>query len=351
MPNQKFVTIDIGSAWTKAFLASLDSDNKLIVEKSARLPTSWGDFSLATTLLVSKISEPAATKIIVSHFPEVEKLAKKIGTDFVTETEAAAALVKYFKSSSENFFILDAGASSLRENFKTEDVGKYLTFNANPLFLENFIGKKRYKPHILPADSNELEIEEALVRSNFQAKLFGRNKTKKSLITVTGGAISGTPRLSRAALILLDILDSEEVVQVRFDRDFFLPSFGALLAKFKRLHTSSYGKWLEDLGAFVSLGQALPIELDWGYSQLQKVEMAPGEISLVPSPAEQKIKLTFVTKEKEKRKFEINGGSLGVVLDSRVKHLQLSFGQAESRRMMTEWLKQIEQAEITKEAF
>ena len=351
MPNQKFVTIDIGSAWTKVFLASLDSDNKLIVEKSARLPTSWGDFSLATTSLVSKISEPAASKIVVSHFPEVEKLAKKDNADFVTEGEAALALVKYFKNSGESFFILDAGASNLREDFKTEDIGKYLTFNANPIFLENFIGKKRYKPHLLPADTNELEIEEAFVRSSFQAKLFGRDKTKKSLITVTGGAISGTPRLSRAALILLDILDGEEVVQVRLDRDFFLPSFGALLAKFKQLQRVTHGKWLEDLGTFVSLGRALPIELDWGYSQLQKVDMAQGEISLVPSPAEQKIKLTFVTKAKEKKRFNISGGSLGVVLDSRVKPLQLSFGQAESRRIMTEWLKQIEQAEITKEVF
>ncbi|MCH7541525.1 hypothetical protein IH981_01975 [Patescibacteria group bacterium] len=351
MPNQKFLTIDIGSAWTKVFLVSLGPDDKLSVEKSARLPTSWGDFSISFNSLVSKISEPEATKIVVSNFPEVEKLAKNTNADFVNEEEAAAALVKYFRTRGQNFFILDAGASNLKDNFKAEEIGKYLTFASNPIFLENFIGKKRYKPHILPSDTKELEIEEAFLRSSFRAKLSGRDKKKKSLIAITGGAISGGPRLSRVALILLDILDKYEVAQVQFDRDFFLPSFGALLAKFKQLHAIGYGRWLENLGTFVSLGHSLPIELDWGYSQLQKVEMAEGEIAIVPVPIEQKIHLTFATKTKDKKKFDINGGSLGVVLDSRVKPLQLTFGQGSSRHLMEGWLKQIEKAEITKEAF
>ncbi|HEX7456499.1 MAG TPA: hypothetical protein VF303_03465 [Candidatus Nanoarchaeia archaeon] len=351
MPDQKVITIDIGSAWTKVFLVSLDSENTVKIEKSARLPTSWGDFSLATNLLLSKISENGVPKIFVSHFLEIEKLASKLGGDFVNEQAAAVALVKYFKNPGENFFILDAGASNLREAFQAENIGKYLTFAADPLFLENFIGKKRFKPRLLPLDTKELEIEEAFLRTNFQEKLSARNEKNVSLIALTGGMISGTPRLSRVALILLDVLGKEEITQVVFDREFFLPSFGALLTTYKRLQTAQCGAWLERLGTFVSLGESIAIELDWGYSQLQKVELAAGEISLIPAPSEQKIKLTLALGNKEKKRFDIVGGSLGILLDARTKPLPLVFGQNASRNLVAGWLKQIEEAEITKEAF
>ncbi len=351
MPDQKFVTVDIGSAWTKAFLVNLDSTGKVSVEKSKRLPTSWGDFSITTNSLLTAISETGASKIIVSHFPEIEKLAKSIGANFVSEEAAAAALVKYFKSAKANFFILDAGASNLRESFQAENIGKHLTFQSSLLYLENFIGEKRLKPHVLPSSTKELEVEEAFVRSTFASKLLGRNKTNMNLIAITGGAISGTPRLSRTALMLLDILEKEEVAQILLDREFFLPSFGALLANFKQLSSYDCGEWLENLGAFVSLGGALSVELDWGYSQLQKVELAEGEISLIPAPSEQKIKLGVILGKKDIKRYGIAGGSLGVLLDSRTKPLPLSFGQASSRKLVTSWLKQIEQAEIGQEAF
>jgi hypothetical protein len=351
MPDQKFVTVDIGSAWTKAFLVNLDSGGNLSIAKSKRLPTSWGDFSITTNFLLTSVAEAGAEKIIVSHFPEIEKLAKKLGASFVSEEASASSLVKYFKVKNSNFFILDAGASSLRESFQAENIGKYLTFQSSLIYLENFVGEKRLKPHILPSNTKELEVEEGFVRSNFSSKLTGRNKAKQALMAVTGGAISGTPRLSRTALMLLDTLGKEEVAQVVLDREFFLPSFGALLASFKQLHTSGWGSWLEPLGAFVSLGGALGVELDWGYSQLQKVELEEGEISLIPAPHEQKIKLKTGNKKNEKKNFEITGGSLGVLLDSRSKPLPLSFGQASSRKLMSNWLKQIEQAELNKEAF
>ncbi len=54
MPEQKFLTFDIGSAWTKAFLVSMDSQNIVHIEQSFRLPSSWGDFSVSVKLLQSR---------------------------------------------------------------------------------------------------------------------------------------------------------------------------------------------------------------------------------------------------------------------------------------------------------
>ncbi|OGY25296.1 MAG: hypothetical protein A2Z11_02960 [Candidatus Woykebacteria bacterium RBG_16_43_9] len=351
MPEQKFLTIDIGSAWTKAFLVNIDSENNVNIEQTYRLPTSWGDFSIATKLLRNQIPSGEATKLFVSHLPEVEGLAKKEGGEFVKEQDAAEALVKFLKKSDTNVSILDGGASNLHERTQAEDVGKYLTFASSAIFLENIIGKKKFKPHLLPTDTKELEIEEAFLRTTFSEKLSKQAINKKILIAATGGMISGSPRLSRIALLILDILGSGSVAQVIFDREFFLPSFGALLSKYKQLQMSTPGQWLEELGTLASLGGSQKLDLDWGYSQLQQVELSEGEISLIPAPKEQKIKLTLSHSNKEKRDYDIVGGSLGIVLDARSKPPPLVFGQAQSRKNMTTWLKELERAEINKEAF
>lgn len=351
MPEQKFLTLDIGSAWTKAFLVNIDAQNTVNIEQSVRLPSSWGDFSKSVKLLQSKLPAKDVTKIFVSHLPEIEALAKKEGAVFVKEQDAAHSLVQYLKKSDSNVTILDGGASNLHERTQAEDIGKYLTFASSVIFLENLIGKKKFKPHLLPTDTKELEIEEAFLRAVFADKLVNLISNKKILIAVTGGVISGSPRLSRIALLLLDIMGPGTLAQVIYDREFFLPSFGALLAKYKQLQVSTPGDWLDDLGLFASLGGPQKIELDWGFSQVQKVELADGEISLIPAPKNQKIKLTLPLHKNDKRHYNILGGSLGVVLDARSKPLPLVFGQAASRKLMTEWLKELEQAEINKEAF
>ncbi len=350
MPNQQFLTIDVGSAWTKAFLVNF-ADNYVNVEKSVKLPTSWGDLSFSVNLLLSQILQKDVTKIFISNLPEVEKIAEKNGGQFVREDTAATNLVRYFKVSNSGFIILDAGASNFKQPFLIEDVGKYLTFQANSIFLENFIGKKRYQAHVLPVDTKELEIEEAFLRSIFKAKLSGRSSGKQNIIALSGGVISGTPKLSRVALILLDIHERMDVSQVLFDREFFLPSFGALLSTYKQLQTANVGPWLENMGTLVSLGGKMAADLDWDYSQIQKIELEEGEISLVPVPKEQKIKLSLVTSEKNKSLYEVGGGTLGLVFDARIKPLPIAYGQNESRKLMTDWLKQVEEAELSKEVF
>ena len=351
MQEQKFLTIDIGSAWSKAFLVSVDSENKLEVEKSSRLPTSWGDLPYVIGELKKKISAEKLQTIYVSHLPEVEAIAAKEKVDFVSEKDAAEALAKFFKKSDSFLTILDGGASNLHENIEPETIGKFLTFQSSSIFLENFFGKRRFRAHILPTDTKELEIEEAFLRSIFQNKFTDTPVNKKLLVLVTGGVLSGSPRLSRLALLILDTLGSDVTAQILFDREFFLPCFGALLAKYKQVHMVTTGSWLEDLGAFISLGDSKKIELDWGFSQVQQVELSDGEISLIPAPKEQKIKLSVFLSKKEKKEHTVNGGNLGIVLDARSRPLPLTFGQADSRNLMSKWFKELEQAEINKEVF
>ncbi|OGY22072.1 MAG: hypothetical protein A2126_02170 [Candidatus Woykebacteria bacterium GWB1_45_5] len=346
--QQKFVTIDIGSSWTKLFLVNLDEQNLLNVERSVRLPTSLDDLSITINSLLSQIPKENGPKIFVSNLEGVEKLAKEAKAEFVKEEEATGHLTNFLREADSDCVVLDAGASNLGSHFVTEAVGKFLTFPINEITLENFFGNRRFRPHILPKNTKELEIEEAYAR-NYLAECFsGRPKEKKVLVAASGGPISGTPSLVRAALLISDILGAGDVAQVFFDREFFLPSFAALLARYKQLEAANLGAWFEPLGAFVSLGGSSQLSLDWGYSETQEAELGPDEISLIPAPTGQRINLSFTLPPaaKEKKTFSVTGGSLGILLDARAKPLPLSFGQETSRHQVAAWQKEVEKVAV-----
>jgi hypothetical protein len=351
MPAEKFLTVDIGRAWTKAFLVALDSENRLDVEKTLRLPTSHGDLSLVVKNLISNLTQEAQTpKIFVSRLDRVENVAKKWSGEFIHEDASGRALTEFFKKSDSRVTILDAGASNLETNIETHEIGKYLSFAINEIGLENFLGNKKFRPHMVPLNVKELEIEEAFFRNLFKSSMENAPDKKKLLVVATGGIFSGTPNIYRLAILLLDILVTGQLAQVYFDREFFLPSFGALLSKYKQLQVVSTGGWLDNLGAFASLGAERKVDLNWGYSTVQKVELTGDEIALVPAPGNQDIKVEF-TMDKEKRTHSVLGGSMGILMDARSKPLQLAFGQGSSRDKIRSWLKQVEESRRAEEAF
>ena len=350
MPATQFLTIDIGKAWTKAFLVSQDQSGSLQIEKSAKQPTSHGDISISTKFLISSLSQVNSQAVMVSRLDEAEQLAKNLKIDFIHEETSSKNLSSYFKKNDNQVTILDAGASKLATKIETSEVGKYLSFDIKEITLENFLGNKSFRPHTIPTNVKELEIEEAFYRNLFLASMANTSAEEKQLLVVSGGIVSGTPNIYRLANILLDVLSSGQVAQVYFDREFFLPSFGALLSKYKQLSVFGTGKWLDNMGALISLGSPLPLELNWGYSLKQKVELTADEIASVPAPVEQEIEVNF-TFQNKKRRFTVNGGSLGLLIDAREKPLLLSFGQKSTRTKISSWFKQLEESSLAEEAF
>ncbi len=350
MPQtQKFITIDVGKAWTKVFLAKISSDNILDIESSSRLPTSYPDLAFSIKSQLNNIKEKDIKMLLVSGLEQAEIVAKNIGADFVKEEMAVASLVEFFKRSGEKVAILDAGASNFDITVDTKEIGKYLSFSIAETALENFLGNKAARPHHLPRNIKELEIEESFFKKIYEDKL-AQSEKKKFFLVVTGGLFSDTPDVSRLSLVLLDILKENQIAQVDFDREFFLPSFGALLSSFKRLEIVVPGQWLDRLGSFVSLGGPKNVKLDWGFSQMQEVELSSDEIAFIPAERDQKIEIEFAS-GREKIRTTCFGGTLGIVLDSRPKPLGLVFAQEASRKKVVAWLKTIQKNRSSKEAF
>jgi len=286
----------------------------------------------------------------VRSLEEAEKVDKEAGGEFFEKKKAAETLKNFFKKRDFEVIVLDGGTGGFENRIETGEIGKFLSFSINEISLENFLGNRLLRPHTIPKNIKELEIEEAVLRNILAKNLQEATNKKQFTIVGTGGLISGTPSVSRLANLFLDILGVGDVAAILFDREFFLFSFGALLAKYKQLQIVKTGDWLDNLGAFFSLGSPSKVTLDWGYSQVQEVQLEKDEIALIPVPLQQKIGVGF-SSNNEKRHVSVFGGSLGLVLDARAKPLQLTFGQHESRNKVAAWLKNLENTKMIEEAF
>ena len=341
--TDSFLILDIGTAWTKAFL--IGSADPLKIQQSAKLPTSVEDLRFSTNLLINKLKPKVKNPkiLITSTFNEASSLEKSLGATFVTNEQVSKGLLEWFSLQSlENPIVLDGGASNYLRNFRVADIGAYLSFSIAEKDLENFIGNKTIRLATIPDDKKNLEIDESVLRSSFNLFPDFHNPNKFNTFVITGGILSWSPKSTRHALLLLDVMTAGKVAQVFQDPRAFLNSYGALINQkksFKQKNTI-----LKNLGALVSLGGGGKVTLDYGLLDVQEITVAENEIVLIPSSSSQKVKITIHTTPK--RIFQVSGGEWGVILDGRLKPLPLHFGQAATRAAVTSWQKALEKVEV-----
>ncbi len=341
----KTLVLDIGRSWTKAFIVENDK-NKLIIDKRSSLPTTTGDISFAVNQLFAKLKVTKELPILVTgSIPEAETLAKNLNVDFVNQEENQANFKNYCeKNGFKNPIIFDAGNYIFSPNTKINHIGAFLTHETSDIDIENYFGNKSTKPQVIPINLNEMEIEEAFYRVAFSQNRDFVNAHGTLNIVVTGAFFSFAPKQSKLALIILDILASNRVAQIKLDRELFLHSFGALLKKYPEI-ADWENDFLLDLGAAISMGGKGTVLLDYGFSENQELSINEDEIALVPAPSKQKIEATF-SQNKEKTKVKLNGGAFGLLIDGRIKPLKLAFGRAESREDNKRWQEAIEKVEM-----
>ena len=343
--DDSYLILDIGTAWTKAFLVG--SADTLKVQQAAKLPTSVEDLRFSTNLLLKKLKPKTKNPkiLITSTFNEASSLDKALDATFVTKEEVGKGLVEWFSLQSlENPIILDGGASNYLRSLRVSDIGAYLSFPIAEKDLENFIGNKTIRLATIPEDKKAFEIDESVLRSSFNLFPDFHNPNKFNTFIITGGILSWSPKSTRHALLLLDRMSAGKVAQIFQDPSAFLNSFGALINQkksFKQKNTI-----LKNLGALVSLGGSGKVTLDYGLSDVQEITVVENEIALIPAAASQNVKLTLHSTPK--RIFQVKGGEWGIILDGRLKPLPLHFGQAATRAAVTSWQKALERIEVIK---
>ena len=344
-PNE-FLILDIGTAWTKAFLVG--QDTKKPIKNSLKIPTTTEDLRFSTSILIEKIKPKTKNPkvIITSTFDEASKLTKDFNATFVSKEQVTKELNEWFVIKNfENPLLLDGGASNFLRNFKTADIGSYLSFSISETDLENFIGNKTLRLQSMPEDKNNLEIDESILRLSFGSNPDLHNPNKFNTIILTGGLFSWTPKSTRIALLLLDLMAAGKVAQIMQDDLGFLYAFGALINQKKSFKRADIN-FLKKSGSLVSLGRAGRVSLDYDISDVQEVTVSESEIALIPAAASQMIKLTIV--EKVKREFRISGGDWGVILDGRIKPLRLQFGHQSSKEAVASWQHALDKVDLLK---
>lgn len=344
-PNE-FLILDIGTAWTKAFLVG--QDTKKPIKNYLKIPTTTEDLRFSTNILVEKIKSKTKNPkvIITSTFDEASNLTKELNATFVSKEQVTKELNEWFVIKNfENPLLLDGGASNFLRNLKMTDIGSYLSFTINETDLENIIGNKTLRLQSMPEDKNNLEVDESILRLSFGSNPDLHNPNKFNTIILTGGLLSWAPKPTRIALLLLDLMASGKVAQVMQDNLGFLFAFGALISQKKSFKRADFN-FLKNSGSIVSLGRAGRVNLDYDISDIQEVRVSESEIALIPAAESQRIKLTIV--DKVKREFRLSGGDWGVILDGRIKPLQLQFGQQSSREAVSSWQHALDKVDLLK---
>src|SRR3990172_12022203 len=276
----KTFVLDVGKSWTKAFLVENDK-NKLVISKKLSLPTSSGDISFTVNKLFAEMKVTKDNSVIITGpIPEAEVLAKNLGVIYIPEEDAKAEIKKYFnKEGFRNPILLDTSDYSYNPTIKINQIGAFLTTELTEVDIENYFGNKTVRPHSIPDEATELEIEEAFYRIAFSrnADLIGAKNVIN--LVITGTFFSLAPKQSKLALVILDLLAGGRVAQVKLDREIFLVSFGALLKKHPQV-ADWENTFIQDLGGFVSFGGSGKVMLDYGFTENQEISIVEDEIAL-----------------------------------------------------------------------
>jgi hypothetical protein len=341
----KTFVFDIGRSWTKAFLVENDK-NKLVIAKKTSLPTSNGDISFTVNKLFQDLKITKGSSVIITGpLPEAETLAKNLDVLYISEEDAKEEVKKYLtKENFKDAVILDTSDYSYTASIKINQIGAFLTSELTEVDIENYFGNKSVRPHGIQDHPYELEIEEAFYRVAFSRNsnfIAAKNVVN---VVITGSFFSLSPKQSKLALVIIDVLAKGRIAQVKLDREIFLVGFGALLKKFPQVATWE-NSFLQDLGSFISFGGKGRVLIDYGFTENQEISIVEDEIALVPASSKQELKITFLD-PKEKDQIVLKGGAFGVLLDGRTKPLKIAFGRIKSRQNVKKWQEAIEKMEM-----
>jgi uncharacterized protein (TIGR01319 family) len=260
-------------------------------------------------------------------------------------------------------------AQDVLTQIRPEAMTRWLTFNPRHADeIQNYVSNKSLFPHIVPGDAKELEIEYALAREIIRRAVLGARGTwrevrRKGLlpsfgtILISGSSITRTPHDGWSALVALDGLLPVGVTRLLSDPYNLAPSLGVLAqsnptAVVQALDTGSF----YELGTVVSIaGRARKGDVvlrgsfkPQGSKDSQSFEVRYGDITIIPLPRDRQSEVTIQPRRVElepgqsgSRKFTVNGGELGLIIDARGRPWRFPRDAKERQEMLSAWQRSV----------
>jgi uncharacterized protein (TIGR01319 family) len=259
-------------------------------------------------------------------------------------------------------------AAALLTESTGELIARWVPFEISEGEIRDFILNKSAHPHTVPAEANDLYLEQALAREAIRLTL-QKARTNwprriqsarsdilpKMDLIVGGGAVLGqAPNPGAAALILLDALQPTGVTTLVLDSHHILAALGAAayvnpLAVVQALDTGSF----LTLGTAISvLGLRPRLESVVGQARLVyenntelSAEMKGGSLEVMPLPPGQAGKLTLKPHSGidvgfgpgRGRTLDVTGGVVGVILDARGRALVFPDSAEKRHEAVQQW--------------
>lgn len=261
-------------------------------------------------------------------------------------------------------------AKHLLKQIRVEALTRWLTYEPSSRDeIPNYLFNKSLHPHVVPATTEELEIEYAMVREIVRRAVASARSTWRDVrrrgllppfqtILLSGSALTRTPNDGWSALLALDSLLPVGITRLMLDPYGLAPALGSIAPS----NPAAVVQVL-DTGAFIDLGDVISISgrarqgdvvlhgsvKPEGASSAEPFEVRYGSIVSIPIQAGMRAEVTIQPRgvqietgsRRFSRRMSITGGELGLVVDARGRPWRFPREPQERRSMLLGWQKTI----------
>lgn len=243
-----------------------------------------------------------------------------------------------------NLPVIDVGHSltyvlgkSFRGQVDAAQVSRYLPFELTTTAIDNCLGNEEIYPQTVPVGTRARQLKRAAARVRIQAA-FGESETfDNEEVILSGAVLTKAEDPSLSLLVILDALRLPPLIRVFSDQRQMLVALATLAFFEEKLANRVLEQEpLTLLGSVFSHPGEVSLQIDLGLPQLQQLELGVGELVRMPLETGKTAKVVFESR-KASGEFEVEGGAVGLVVDTRPKPLNLSVGRRERLELLKKW--------------
>ena len=263
-----------------------------------------------------------------------------------------------------------------------ENVLRWVPFDIDISDLGNRIKNKMIRPTTIPQTLEELIIEGAIAREALRlafdqhkqlavelrgvqqqrtiSEAFSQSETGATLVDMlsldlivgSGGVLSHAPRRNQAMLMMIDAFQPEGVTHLAVDSIFMMPQLGVLAQVNEPAATQVFERdCLIHLGTCIApIGVAAPGDVGVTISGDLTETVPFGELRLYPLGVGEKARVTIQPERRldmgagrgQPVEAEVEGGVVGLVVDTRGRPLEVSKVSTERVPLLKKWFEALE---------
>jgi len=219
-----------------------------------------------------------------------------------------------------------------------EKIAHWLPFEAKISEIQNYFANKEIYPPLVPTTDREMELERAAARVRIEKALGTRRwALESSYVIASGGVFDKTSDWGQVVLMLLDALQPTGLLKIYLDHQHLLPALATLA-----VYEEEKAQEILDQEPFTFLGTTFSVEgeallqIDLRLSEPPELAVPAGELVVFPLDGERTVPIKLRSSGGEVE-FEIGGGPVGLVIDTRGRPLELPRGEGERIKVLKKW--------------